>query len=258
MDRESLFETWAPHESIWSPWAKPVLFAHLGQVPLLNIVLPETNTSWAPSVVERTALVLELPGIQSVAAGLALADAGYRPVPLFNACPAIGEGDCAASELVDVTTILAGLVAGAERLRPLTLRPDAPPAFLLDAARNQPIRSRRPGMYDNRSVVFSTDFPSVGFCQAHQIQRALVVHSNGSRPLAGDLLAAIRPWQDNGLELWQKDAAGAEMQQRLQIASWNSWVWSIRSRLFALLRLRRNPLGGFGSYVAEADGGHGG
>jgi len=29
MHCEELFAAWAPAESIWSPWAKPVVFAHL-------------------------------------------------------------------------------------------------------------------------------------------------------------------------------------------------------------------------------------
>src|SRR6202008_1339291 len=91
-DKQELFNNWAPPYSVWSPWAKPVLFAHY-PMPLPELIpLPPPDLSDIPSalgeaVQERWALVVDLPGPQSVFVGLALADMGYRPVPLFNACP---------------------------------------------------------------------------------------------------------------------------------------------------------------------------
>src|SRR5947209_15400589 len=87
MDRMELFETWAPRSSPWSAWAKPVLFAHLPRPLPLAQVVPAYDLSEVPPVRDRWAIVVEMSGVESVAIGLALARVGYRPVPVFNACP---------------------------------------------------------------------------------------------------------------------------------------------------------------------------
>src|SRR5437764_9749370 len=87
MDRHELFEIWAPHGGVWSAWTKPVLFAHLPRaLPLLESV-PTPDLSWMPPIQEHWAVVVDRPGAEAVRLGVALAERGYRPVPLFNACP---------------------------------------------------------------------------------------------------------------------------------------------------------------------------
>ena len=114
MDRHELYEVWAPPDSPWSAWAKPVLFAHLPR-PLPSLE-PATSLdlSWIPPAEERRALIVDLPGAAAVRLGLALAGRGYRPVPVFNACPPpLGPEATAAPAVIDVDTILAALVDGA-------------------------------------------------------------------------------------------------------------------------------------------------
>src|SRR5947209_18025924 len=83
MTREELFDAWAPAGASWSDWAKPVLFAHWPR-PLPAVAdVPPPDLSWVPPAADRVALVVDLPGAASVHLGLALAAAGYRPVPLF-------------------------------------------------------------------------------------------------------------------------------------------------------------------------------
>src|ERR1700733_4404881 len=88
MDRRGIFEIWAPPHGRWSPWAKPVLFAHLDAVEgLPHIDIPEITLPFDRTKAGGPALVVDLPGLESVGLGLELARLGYRPVPLFNACP---------------------------------------------------------------------------------------------------------------------------------------------------------------------------
>src|SRR5579885_1492046 len=87
MTREKLFDVWAPAASSWSPWAKPVLFAHWPRPLPADSDPAPVNLSWLPAAGERVALVVELPGAASVHFGLAAAAIGYRPVPLFSAIP---------------------------------------------------------------------------------------------------------------------------------------------------------------------------
>src|SRR5580658_4377887 len=126
MDPRVIYEAWAPPEGLWSPWVKPVLFAHLSQseppvaVPVLSSAA-ELGLDLAKA--GGMALVLDLPGLESLGLGLELLDHGYRPVPLFNACPAaefLGErGD----EVVPVAPLLPALVQGVDRIKAAGLEP---------------------------------------------------------------------------------------------------------------------------------------
>src|SRR5580765_130756 len=88
MNKVEVFSTWAPENSIWSPWAKPVLFAHLDSaLSYIPVAGAPGDVSWSPPPDERVAIVLDLPGAEGVIIGLALAVRGYRPVPLYNALP---------------------------------------------------------------------------------------------------------------------------------------------------------------------------
>src|SRR5579859_6231508 len=83
MQPRDLFAVWAPSSTIWSQWAKPVIFAQLTPTyaiePLTND--PRTlDTSWCPAPTDHTALIVNLDGAASVMMGLALALRGYRPV----------------------------------------------------------------------------------------------------------------------------------------------------------------------------------
>src|SRR5947208_11636408 len=79
--KEEIFSVWAPDGSLWSRWAKPVLFAHLdsalSQIP---VQAAAADMSWAPPPAEKTAFVLDLPAAEGVLNGFALATLGYHPV----------------------------------------------------------------------------------------------------------------------------------------------------------------------------------
>src|SRR5947209_6841220 len=126
MTRDEIFESWAPAGSTWSGWVKPALFAHLPRQAIPTPPPPVFDVSWAPPVAERFALVIDLPGGASVACGLALAEIGYRPIPLFNAIPqpAPREGESPIVAAVDVEPILSALQDGADRFRSLSIPQD--------------------------------------------------------------------------------------------------------------------------------------
>src|SRR5580704_6773398 len=168
MNRKDVFDAWAPPGSRWTPWVKPVLFAHVDEA---QGVVPLTRPKWARAEVfvgapadpryrssargRRAAVVVDLPSVEGVAAGLALHDLGFHPIPLYSSLPGPGPG-----AVVPMERVLAGLLAGAFELQRRPVAVDAPPAFLLDARRAAQEVSPRPGQFDNRSVSFPTDFPS--------------------------------------------------------------------------------------------------
>src|SRR5436190_12804335 len=189
MTKDEIFSIWAPSESPWTRWIKPVLFAYLDPgVTHPPFEEPVPDVSWAPRPAEKTALVLDLPGAEGVVAGIALASLGYRPIPLYNALPlpfgarVLDPLSLKSVAAVNVLPILAALRNGAEALVQLTLPPEAPPAFLLDANRAGEKRKMLPGEFDNRSICFTTDFPSVTFLASQGIQRVILVQKSRTEP----------------------------------------------------------------------------
>lgn len=103
MNSDDAYGIWAPADSPWSPWVKPILFASehdwdAAAGPDLAVIEEPrwlAEPGWAAgyrdagrssrSTDVSTAFVLDLPGAESVAWAVALARKGWRPVPLYNA-----------------------------------------------------------------------------------------------------------------------------------------------------------------------------
>ena len=251
MSRREVFEAWAPPAGVWSPWAKPVLFAHIIETKLEGAPDVQAEADWAPAPSARVALVVELPGAESAVTGLALARVGYQPVPLFNACPAPFEIGFRPKQLVDVDAILAILFRAAPMLKELPRPAEAPPAFLVDAERTPPLPDDDlAGLFDNRSVHFATDFPSATFLAAHGIGRAVLVRRNGER-VASDLVSTLHGWKRAGIDLASLDVDQPDLPAPLTVRSPGPLADLFR-RLVSWLKYYRHPLGGFGGVVPEA------
>lgn len=252
MDKYQIFAAWAPPASSWSAWAKPAPFAHvpveLAVPPLLTPRLP----AGAPPARARRALVVAASGPATIEHGLALAAAGYQPVPLFNACPMppVFTADITWAA-VDARAIVDALVTGATPLGELAIPADAPPAFLVDAKRMTADRLIGENTFDNRSVVFASDFPSVHFLRRHHLAGAVLLHDAGI-PVGGDLLHALRPWKSAGLPVDTLTLDGAPLAVTWP---WQGFWGQIFWRAFAMLRLRRHAAGGYGAFVPESSGG---
>jgi hypothetical protein len=253
MDRRSLFEIWAPPQGTWSPWAKPVLFAHLdmaGDLP--TVAIPEIRLPFDRPKAGGTAIVVDLPSLESIGLGLELARLGYRPVPLFNACPSppgfLGD---VVPEVVSVTPLLSALVQGTDRLKSAGLSGDAPPAFLLDADRLGGEKPIVPGAFDNRWVVFATDLPSARFLAQRQITSVELIHRGAP---GEDLLDVLRDWNRAGILLAHTDLDQPGPPSALVVpGTWLLGLSRLARRLWALLSLRHNPRGGYGGIVPEAE-----
>jgi hypothetical protein len=261
---ESIFQQWAPAGALWSNWVKPVVFASMDEPPLLELPLEvEGSREWIPRPAEHAALVFDLPGAEGVKWGLVAAQLGYRPVPLYNALPLpivspeerkkYYDGQLPNVVVVDMRPILAGLWQAAAEIEKLSLASDAPPAFLLDANRRTAGIAITPGTFDNRSISFTTDFPSADFLRTHQIRKAIFVQATGSRPQS-DLNQTLFDWQKNGLPIERKslDETGAPISCRIKPSSRFGALWL---QLLARFSLRRNSFGGFGDMVPESGSG---
>ncbi len=251
MTEQQIYETWAPLDSPWSPWVKPVLFTQLdhhvsGSLTRAPALAPDLAASLAG---QRLALVINLPGERAAAAGLQLARAGFRPVPLFNT--SLGP-----NAVVSVGGILHALREGGDVLPSLPLPPDAPPAFLLDADRMRETGPALPGKYDNRWLVFPQDFPSARFLAAQNIHAVVLVQESSLRP-PDDLTHVMLRWQEDALPLLalRADTIAAPEPIHVEKPARYRALWY---HFLAVLGLRRNSAGGFGSVVPTPSQGGGG
>jgi hypothetical protein len=244
MKPESVYEIWIPPEGVWSLWARPVPFAQMASFPELVELDEQTwlaiDVGWAADLSKNTALVVDLPGLESIWTGLAMGARGYRPVPLYNACTG-------PNEVVEMKSIMQGLLTGAGYLGSLALPADAPPAFLLDANRMAPNRVIRPGDFDNRSKVFPQDFPSARFLIERGFGQGVLVQRGGRQPQE-DLAHVLRRWADAGIEVQGKNLADAGPLEPIDVAE-PPWYRSIFHRIRLGLGPRDNPQGGFGREV---------
>ena len=247
MTNQDCFAIWAPEESVWSLWAKPVAFAGatmpLGGEPPIDpsaLQMPGMPESWTES-----AIVVDLPGEEAVGAGIALAERGYRPVPLFN-------GTHGPNAVIDVERITRALGLGAEALSLRPLPPDARPAFLIDARRTDAGGAIDPGRYDNRWVVLPQDFPSAAFLGSKGIREAVILQRGGLAP-AADLSHVLYRWQQAGIRLKVIDVSNGQANDdaRVKRPSKFRMAWYVA---IALMGLRRSNVGGFGSTVPEQTG----
>ena len=186
--------------------------------------------------------LVELPGIDSVLTGLALANEGYRPVPLYNV-------NVGPNAVVDVDAIAGALRLGAEAMAEMRIAPDAPPAFLLDANRMRPTRMIGPGKFDNRWIVMPQDFPSATMLMSRGVKDVLVIAS-GDNPARGDLAHVLLRWRRAGLPILALDPKSSERprEMRIEPPSLFRRAWY---RLIALAGLRRSNVGGFGAQIPE-------
>ncbi len=177
MTGESAFTIWRTAAGPWGQWIKASLFAQTpAGVEPQPLRLP--NVGWAPPA-GTTALVVDLPGVESVEIGCALAQRGYCPVPAFNTSPGAGE-------VVDTRHLMAALLGAVSSL---SARTGGPPAFLLDLSRQGPEQLPADGDFDNRWFVFDSDFPSARQLRERGIERLDVVCRGGQ--ISSDLRDAL-------------------------------------------------------------------
>jgi hypothetical protein len=250
MTGRDLYEIWAPAQDEWSPWVKAVLFAEIDEQA--NQASPtevpfESGLRCRIGARRDTAIVVDLPGVQSLAAGFDLARDGYRPVPLYNTTSGGRQGvvpeKCV---LADVSTLVKMLSVSPPEYVRNAIVGDNPPAFLLDSRRLRGQNKPAPGVYDNRWLVFPQDFPSARFLASRGITQAIVIQET-ILP-AEDLLHVLLRWKDAGIAIHLQ---GAAEDLSLRPAEFRR-PWRFRSMVYraaAVMGLRRNSAGGFGSVL---------
>ncbi|WP_424244144.1 hypothetical protein Dip510_001336 [Elusimicrobium posterum] len=234
-----VFKIWAEDGALWTQWAKPIAFVNIEKT--LGEYLPIPELAWAKQPDFSTAIIVDLPGKDSVAAGVALAKKGYRPVPLFNGVSYKNP----LKMVVPVHEIESALYSGAAELRGLRLAKDAPPAFLLDA--NRMSGAAREGRFDNRWSVFPQDMPSAAFLISKDINTVIV----RSDKVRDDLQHVLYRYQAMNIKIYVQDAISRREYIVSKPSRFKKWLY----RFTVMMGLRRNSAGGFGGIIPESSGG---
>jgi hypothetical protein len=241
MAAENAFAAWTREDVIWSDWAKPVAFV----TPALDAAGPGADLPSPPELAwpvdPTSAVIVDLPGPESVAMGLQLAARGFCPVPLFN-------GTAGPSPVIDVDAISRALIAGAARLKDLPITAMAPPAFLLDSQR---LKSGGlvPGKYDNRWVALPQDFPSGALLASRGLQSALLLRRDGLS-IPADLAHVLARWVEHGIRVRVFDIGTGQTAENVTVPKPSRFKLAWYAAI-ALLGLRRSNIGGFGATIPE-------
>lgn len=234
-DNLETYKIWAPEDSVWAPWAKPVLF--INQPIKSNCNMEISNLTWEQTVDNHTMVIVDLPSYSGVVEGLALARLGFRPVPLYNGV------NGPSSSIIKVTDIVRALFEGAEELSTYSIRSDAPPVFLLDSNR-MTTGGKRPGIYDNRWCVFPQDMPSASFLSQKGITK-IIVRSDSIR---NDLSHILLRYQEQGIDIYLSNEKEGE--KKVNVVKPSRYK-SLSYRCLTIFGLTRNSTGGFGAMVPE-------
>jgi hypothetical protein len=260
MNQEEALAIWTPEDSPWSPWTKAVLFSLMpNEIPDLP---PTPVPIWQVPLLQGTALLADMPGAAGIEAGMSLAHSGYRPIPLYNACPYgfdAGEDDAilsgfetrqgvraSAPSVIDVVPILRAMASQTSVLKSLPLPPSAPPAFLLDANRQNAAFSPTATCFDNRSIVRESDLPTAGFLKDNGIEQVILIRAN-LHP-QGDLRAILRSWQLAGVSI-AAQAAHSQWNPVAFVVPRASLLKTCWNKIQTRFAYRANSSGAFGRFV---------
>lgn len=237
LSQAELYALWSPPESRWSVWSKPVLFANAPVRP--SGKQPELPGISGLHRLRDAAVIVDVPGAYSVLLGLALAQIGFQPVPLYNSAASAGQ-------VVQMDDIADMLAWGPAFLRQKTLKSDTPPVFLLNSDRlDHSGGANIPGRFDNRWAVVPQDMPSAAFLKAAGLTRVVVVSSAKHTDLAHILYSYARA----GLKIERAATPNntpTEFQVQRPMGFRSLWY-----RLGVFAGLRRNAAGGFGALVPD-------
>lgn len=195
MTDKEIYRIWAPLGKRWSEWVRPVPFVEIHEhskaysLTLHDVPVPDLSED----KFKDAAIIVDLPGAESVEAGLAYAKLGYRPIPLFNGTIE----QSGARTTVDNQSVGMALVEGVKVVRELELKEDALPVFMLDSNRLHRHRIDVT-VFDNSWDIYAHDMPSADYFIKNNIYKIVVVGDFIGR----DLRKILYGFQKKKLEIW--------------------------------------------------------
>lgn len=195
---KEIYKVWARTNNKWSAWVRPVPFVALNYIDVDNSFIDYTipKIFYLDKCLKDTAIFLDVDGILSIKEGIALAQMGYFPVPLFNGTnPSLGS-----TATTDNARISTMLIWGASELKNISIPLDAPPVFLLDDHRLNRYKSS-PKIFDNSWDIYHQDVPSAKYLLNSGITN-IIVHTD---KIHKDLGKILFEYQKYGLNILVTD-----------------------------------------------------
>ena len=209
MTSKEIFQIWAPTGKKWVNWVRPVPFVGMKEYSKnydysnLSVAAPEV----IPAELADAAIIVDLPGVESVNEGIALAKMGYRPIPVYNGT--IEQQGARAT--ADNQSVGIALGWGAIQLLGIELSEDALPAFLLDSNRMNRYKMEI-SLFDNSWDIYSQDMPSAEYFLNSGIHRVIIIGEAVSK----DLKKILYDFQKKGMEIFFMERYGTPKKIRIR------------------------------------------
>jgi len=252
---KDLYRIWAPDDSIWSKWVSPALFAQIECMESASSSSPTLPSLLWPeiSMVSPAAVVIDLPGVDAIRFGIALAKQGYRPVPINNASPGpsllTSSRSSPSNTSLNINALASEICSATHLLRNLSLTPASLPAFILDSKRLKGDKDVSKEIYDNRWMVYPEDFPSAAFMIERGIKQVILVQEDRWPPQS-DLANVLVKWRRSSIDVLLKISTAPDAPHRITVSAPNR-VSELIDRLLISLGVLRGSIGGFGSTFPE-------
>ncbi len=198
MDGKEIYKIYAPVGAKWTEWIRPVPFVGI------NTYNRKPTNNWTNRKIlflneyePNTAIFIDLPGEESIEYGIALANFGYRPIPIFN-----GTDEQDGAKATTNTYLIENyLINASEKLKNINLKNDANPAFLLDSSRINRYRVKE-SIFDNSWDIYKQDIPSLQYFKINNINKIIVIGNEIKR----DLRKIFFEFQDAGIDIYLSNA----------------------------------------------------
>lgn len=195
MTGKDVFKIWAPIGAKWVDWVRPVPFIAINDdfkmYEVCNFTISKIN--YINELHEDTAIIVDLPGCDSIKEGLGLAKIGFRPIPIYNGT----NEQHGALATVDNHVIEIGLIRGALELKKIKISNNAPPIFLLDSNRMHRFKMDI-SIFDNSWDIYAHDIPSEEYFLKNGINKIIV----RGECIQKDLKKILYKFQKKGIKIF--------------------------------------------------------
>ena len=197
MTGREIYEIYAKKDAKWTEWIRPVPFVGIDTYNRKNIrPINDKKITFIDKYEEDIAIFIDLPNIESIEFGIALAKIGYRPIPIFN-----GVDEQIKSTATTPTYLVEeSLISGAQKLKNIEIKLNANPVFLLDSNRLNRYRKKE-SIFDNSWDLYGQDIPSYNYFKKNNITKIIVVGEKINR----DLRKIFFKFQDAGITFYKTD-----------------------------------------------------
>lgn len=208
MTGKEIYRKWAPVGVKWTNWVRPVPFIWIDENYNVKEFcnLKKNNITYLKKVLDKTAIIVDLNGLESINEGIGLAECGYRPIPIYNGT----NGQKDARVTTNNYIIGMGLIWGANELDKINLDENALPAFLLDTNRLNRLKMDD-SIFDNSWDIYNQDIPSPEYFLNNGVEKILVRGDKIQR----DLEKILYEFQKKGIKILFTD--GFEEIKEVQI-----------------------------------------